>query len=104
MPSHPISSHLAGIVFYAAVLAALLGIGLSFVLGETAGFGLLLGSVAFSLWAVWKTEHGGFVRTHQMRRAFEPERHFNGVQVILVLLLVMAQIGVGLYHLLMANG
>ena len=57
----------------------------------------LLFSVAYSLWAIRTSDTKGFVRSGQMRRAFEPERHFNGLQTMVLMLLLMAQAFVGVY-------
>ena len=42
----------------------------------------------------------GFVKSRQIRRAYEPPRHFNGFQVLIVLLLVMAEFALGAYVLM----
>ncbi len=57
-------------------------------------------SVVFNIWAVAKSERDGFVKTTQMRRAYEPARHFNIAQVFAILIFVMIQVSLGLYVLL----
>lgn len=95
-----ITQHLTLIVFCTALAGAVLSLSLPFLAGEIAGIVVTACSVAYSIWAIWTSEHGGFVRTRQMRRAFEPQRHFNGVQVLLLLLLIMIQLGLTSYLLI----
>ena len=58
---------------------------------------LLLVSIAFNSWSLYRSERSGFVRLKEMRRAFEPPRHFNTMQIFTVILCMMAQFGLGLY-------
>ena len=86
-------------VFWTATLFSLLSIALVLAVGPSLLFLLLL-SALFNLWSVVQSERGGFVKTRQLRRAYEPARHFNVAQVFTVLLLVMAEFGVVTYVLL----
>jgi hypothetical protein len=57
-------------------------------------------SMLFTLWSIWKSEREGFVRSRQMRRAHEPPRNYNGLQVLLLLALTMMQVGLASYFLI----
>lgn len=65
-----------------------------------AAFATTVASMAFSLGAIWFSEQKGFVRTRQMRRAFEPPRNFNGAQILTIMMVVMVQIGLASYFLI----
>ncbi len=62
----------------------------------------LLASIGFNIWALIVSERQGFVRSNQIRRAYEPQRHFNAAQVFTVVLCIMAQLGIGIYVVLVA--
>lgn len=80
-------------------LASLLAVGSVAACFVLKPFGVLvvLLSLAYTLWAIRTSDTKGFVRTGQMRRAFEPERHFNGLQTGVLMVLMMGQIFVGVY-------
>lgn len=86
-------------VFWTATLFSLLSVALVLALDDSLAFLLLL-SILYNLWSVVKSERSGFIKTRQIRRAYEPARHFNVAQVMTVLLLAMAQFGLGAYVLL----
>lgn len=61
---------------------------------------VLVFSIGLNVWAIAKSEQTGFVKTSQARRAYEPPRHFNIFQVFSLLFFTMAQIGVGVFVLI----
>lgn len=98
-----IKKHLTQVVFGTALLLSFVSVGLVFVLSEPyAWIGLtLIGvSISYNLWAVRRSERSGFVQSREFRRAYEPARRFNMVQVFIVFAMVMLQCGVGAYALL----
>ncbi len=61
---------------------------------------LLVGfSALFNVWSLYRSEHGGFVRSRHAPRAREPLRHYTPLQVTVVLLILMAQVGLSLFLL-----
>lgn len=86
-----LKKHRTTIVFTTCVVLSLLSLGLAFVWGPW--FIILIGvSVLFNVWALVVSERHGFVKTNQIRRAFEPNRHFNAAQVFIVSATIMIQL------------
>ena len=98
-PAYMITKHLTQVVFGSAVFFSLLSSGLTFMLND---FFLILVvlSILFNIWSLLKSERDGFVKSSQFRRAYEPARHFNIAQVLIVMALLMLQFGLGAYVLL----
>lgn len=92
---------MTSVVFGTCTVTSLLSIGLVLAFGHWS-FAVLVLSVGYNIWALIISERHGFVRSSQLRRAYEPERHFNAAQVLTVVVYVMAQFGVGAYALLTA--
>ena len=88
--------HATNFHFGLASLLALASVAACYLLRPFGVLAVLL-SVAYSLWTIRTSDTKGFVRTGQMRRAFEPERHFNGLQTLVLMVLLMVQIFVGVY-------
>ena len=86
-------------VFWTATCFSLASIVLVWGASESLFFLLPL-SILYNLWSVIQSERKGFIKTRQIRRAYEPARHFNGFQVLVVLLLVMAEFALGAYVLM----
>ena len=61
---------------------------------------LVAASLLFNVWALIVSERRGFVRSNQIRRAFEPNRHFNAAQVFIVSALIMIQLAGAAFILL----
>ena len=98
-----IKKHLTQVVFWSAVFLSVLSIALVFVLEDAyswVGLVLIGLSILFNLWSVRRSENSGFVQSREYRRAYEPARRFNMIQVFTVFGLVMVQCGVGAYALL----
>lgn len=98
-----IKKHLTQVVFWSAVLLSVASLVLVSVLSEPyawVGLAFLAASILFNLWSVRRSEHSGFVKSREFRRAYEPARRFNMVQVFIVFALVMLQCGLGAYALL----
>lgn len=93
-----LARNLTYFVFGLTLLFSALGVLLPLLAGPT-----LLPVTAFSillcLGSVYQSENGGFVKSRQMHRATEPPRQFSQSQVMLLMLLAIAQICVGLYFL-----
>ena len=86
-------------VFWTATFFSLASMALVLGIGESLFFLLPL-SILYDLWSVVQSERKGFVKTRQIRRAYEPARHFNGFQVLIVLLLAMVEFALGAYVLM----
>lgn len=95
----PLARHRTNIVFVLNTVFTAITILLVLILGRWMLIGLLA-SIAFNVWALTVSERQGFVRSNQIRRAYEPQRHFNSAQVIAVVLYIMLQIALGAYVLL----
>ncbi len=85
-------------IFTATFLLAVISLALPFVLGAWGVVGVIV-SMAFSIWAIHKSDTSGFIRTSQIRRAFESARHFNIGQVILLFGLLLVQVLISAYAL-----
>lgn len=98
-----IKKYLTHLVFGAAILLSLVSLGLVFVLVEPyvwVGIVVLGVSVAFNLWSVRRSENSGFIQSREFRRAHEPARRFNMLQVFVMFAFVMVQCGVGAYAII----
>lgn len=85
--------------FATALGLALLSTALPFLLGPLA-LVLTLASFLFTIWALRRSDGRGFVKSTQIRRAFEPARHFNGVQTFVLFLTLIVQAGTAAFVLL----
>ena len=85
--------------FVVALSLALLSIVLPVLLGAPALL-LTLASFLFTVWTLRRSDGRGFVKSTQIRRAFEPARHFNGGQVLALFATLILQAGVAAYVLL----
>ena len=91
--------YITHIVFWGCLLLSIVGL----LLVHKLGFKLtpiLLVSIGLNVWAIVRSEQEGFVRTRQARRAYEPPRHLNGAQMMILVLLVMAELGIGIHAVL----
>lgn len=95
--------HLTTIVFWSALALSVISSGLAFVFAEPLWLILLGGSLLYNLWAVFTSDRTGFIKEKEMRRAYEPPRHFNPLQIFITLGMVMVQLGVAAYLLIAAN-
>jgi len=86
-------------VFYTLMLVGLGSIAAVHMLGKicipVAGVASLL-----MLGSFYVNDNKGFIRRRQMRRAFEPRRNFNNVEVLLLILLLMGNFFVSALALL----
>ncbi|RMF56342.1 MAG: hypothetical protein D6746_12635 [Bacteroidetes bacterium] len=85
-----IKRNLTHIVFWTTIVFSLLALVLVLLLEAHPAW--LLASTAYNLWSVVKSETTGFVKVKEMRRAFEPPRHFSGLQILLIVILMLGQI------------
>lgn len=85
--------------FVIALGLALLTTALPFVFGP-ALLVLTLGSFLFTIWALRRSDGRGFVKSTQIRRAFEPARHFNGAQMFVLFVTLIVQAGAAAFVLL----
>lgn len=97
-PLSMIALHTTVRYFIAAVVLGLASIVVAWVTGPT-GLIAIVAAMAFIGWALRRSETRGFVRSGQMRRAFEPERHFTGVQTAALFAILMLQTLVGAFVL-----
>lgn len=94
-----ISKYATQIVFWAAVVLSVGSVALTYAGGEV--FLAVIGlSVAFNVWSMLKSDREGFVKSSQIRRAYEPARHFNEAQTLVVMGLVMMQVGASAYAIM----
>ncbi len=61
---------------------------------------LTLASFMFTIWVLRRSDGKGFVKSSQIRRAFEPARHFNGTQTFVLFVLLVVQAAAAAYILL----
>lgn len=87
---------MAPIVFWVAVALSLLSLFLLRPL-ETYSWIAIIVSALFNAWALYQSDHGGFVKTRHAPRAHEPPRHFTPFQVVTIAVLLMLQIGGTIY-------
>ncbi len=85
--------------FVVSLSLALVSIALPVVFGAPL-LVLTLASFLFTIWALRRSDGRGFVKSTQIRRAFEPARHFNGAQVFALFVTLILQAGVAAYVLL----
>lgn len=85
--------------FVLAISLALLSIALPVLFGAPL-LVLTLASFLFTIWTLRRSDGRGFVKSTQIRRAFEPARHFNGGQVFVLFTTLILQAGVAAYVLL----
>ncbi len=87
------------IIFWCVVLCSTLSILVVLVFQQ---YTFLLGlSLVMNVWSIIQSERNGFVKAKEMRRAFEPPRHFSGFQILVVVLLILVEVGVGVIVLLL---
>jgi 4-hydroxybenzoate polyprenyltransferase len=98
-----IQKHLTQVVFWSALLLSVVSVGLVFTLVEPYGWigiAVIAASILFNLWSVRRSENSGFIVSREHRRAYEPARRFNMVQVFIVFGVVMVQCCIGAYALI----
>lgn len=96
--------HLTTIVFWTALFLSLVSCALAYLFADTAAWLIFLGvSLAYNMWAILTSDRTGFIREKEMRRAYEPPRHFNPLQIFITIAMVMAQLGVAAYVLISIN-
>ena len=87
------------LVFWGAVVLSFFSLGLLFAV-DALSLALLVPSILLNVWSIRKNDQSGFVQSKELRRAYEPARHFSGMQVFVLTGLVMCQVGAGTYALL----
>ena len=87
---------MARLIFWSALLFSLASLTLALFFHPFA-LHLVALSAAFNLWSLYRNDRGGFVKKREMRRAHEPRRQLQGLEVALLLVLVMVQIGAGTF-------
>ncbi len=91
--------HKTLVIFGSVIVLALASTGLTLFYGKV-WIPLVLFSVACGVASIYKSEKEGFVKSKEIRRSYEPPRHFNSAQTLTVVVLIMAQVGVCAYALL----
>jgi len=91
--------HKTLIIFTTVTILSIASVALTLAFG-TPWFPLIIFSVLAGAFSIYKSEKEGFVRSKEIRRSYEPPRHYNSAQVLTVVVLIMAQIGVFAYALL----
>lgn len=90
---------MTAVVFTTCTVVTVLTIVLVLLFGSRMLFLAAL-SIGLNAWSLVTSERQGFVRSNQLRRAFEPARHFNAAQVLAVVIYIMALVGVVVFALL----
>ena len=80
--------HVTARYFALALVVGVVGLAIALVAGPV-GVAGTVAAMAFTVWLLRRSETHGFVRSGQMRRAFEPERHFNGIQTMVLFGMLM---------------
>lgn len=91
--------HVTQVVFWGSLALSLVSLGLTVLLGDDV-IVLLTVSTAANLAVLYRNEQGGFVRSRELRRAYEPARHLNAAQLITIFFAVVAQCMLGAYVLI----
>ena len=88
-------------VFGTAGLIGLLSVAALFSLGlKSIPFVLL--AHGYLIWALVKSETDGFIKTHGMPRAGDPQREFHPLQSFVLFIIALTQVAVAAYHVLVA--
>ncbi len=86
----------AAFVFWTAVSLSLLSLWL-LPARQTYSWVLAGLAAAFNVWSLYQSDHGGFVRSRHAPRSQEPPRHFTPLQILVVFVLLLAQLGLTTY-------
>ncbi len=89
----------AQVVFYVCLAAAVAGMAGAYTLGRDF-IALPVLSSFFLIWALVTNDGKGFIRSRQMRRAYEPRGSFSQMEVLILFALLMLSAFVGVYVLL----
>lgn len=82
--------HITARYFLLSLLAGVGSLALGWISGKLGAL-IILAAMGFVAWTLRRSETKGFIRSGQMRRAFEPERHYSGVQTAILFGLLMVQ-------------
>lgn len=63
---------------------------------------LTAAAIVLQIWILLINDRKGFIRSREMRRAYEARRHFSILETIVLFLLIMADMLAAAYALLMA--
>ncbi|MDA1027812.1 MAG: hypothetical protein O3B41_01985 [Bacteroidetes bacterium] len=63
---------------------------------------LTAAAIVLQIWMLLINDRKGFIRSREMRRAYEARRHFSILETIVLFLLIMADMLAAAYALLMA--
>lgn len=94
-----VTRHVTQVIFWCTLVLTLVSIGLTAALQDSV-FLLLVLSAVLNLAVLYRNERGGFVRSKELRRAYEPARHLNVAQLVVLFLGVLAQFTLGAYVLI----
>ncbi|NND71005.1 MAG: hypothetical protein HKN43_05450 [Rhodothermales bacterium] len=97
--SGSVVKHKTIIIFAAVIVLSLASVTLILVSGKD-WLPIIGVSIVLAVFSIYKSEKDGFIRSKEIRRSYEPPRHFNSGQVLTIIVLIMAQIGVAAYALL----
>ena len=89
------------VVFWLVAPFGVAGVGLPVVL-DVQWVWLTAFAVALQIWMLLINDRKGFIRSREMRRAYEARRHFSILETIVLFLLIMADLLAAAYALLMA--
>jgi len=89
------------VVFWLVAPFGVAGIGLPVVL-DVQWVWLTGAAIILQIWMLLINDRKGFIRSREMRRAYEARRHFSILETIILFLLIMADMLAAAYALLMA--
>lgn len=89
------------VVFWIVAPFGVAGIGLP-VVWSVQWVWLTAFAIVLQIWMLLINDRKGFIRSREMRRAYEARRHFSILETIVLFLLIMADMLAAAYALLMA--
>jgi predicted membrane channel-forming protein YqfA (hemolysin III family) len=90
------------VVFLLITPIAIAGIGTVLMIG-TEWIPLSVGSIILLIWMQLINDRKGFIRSREMRRAYESRRHFSIFETLIVFILIMANMLASVYVALMST-
>jgi hypothetical protein len=91
--------HRTALIFWTVIVLSIASAGL-LRSDHALRYPVLLLAVVLNAWSIAKSERDAFVCSRQLRRAYEPARHFTPGQVLVVLVSTKVLFGLGTYVLL----
>ncbi len=90
------------VVFFLITPVAAAGIGTVMMIG-TEWIPLSVGSIILLIWMQLINDRHGFIRSREMRRAYEARRHFSIFETLIIFVLIMGNMLASVYVALMST-